>query len=308
MFGGVRNESFDREATITARVYAADGRFLQQIVRTLAPGAVLPVVPGGDPFYSLPRSGWIEIVGGGLEPLSGIQFISEPSGTESIFALPVGGVRKIVPHITEGGFWTTGVTLVNPNAVENTIRLHALRAGSDGSGDLQIALGPHEKRTVALQDLFGRPVGDPRQSVVELTGDLPFAGYYRYGTLSGKDYAVYPLLEERDFRSRLSLPHYAGNDGYWWTGVAICNPSSGPAVTVSMEPYDRSGNLMAGGVLTVRLDAGAYEVFDVASRFGAAAPDIGSVRFRVQDGAGVIGGFYLYGNAGHDVLSGANMR
>jgi hypothetical protein len=309
MFGGVRNESFEQEATITARVYAADGRLLQQIVRTLAAGAVLPVRPGEDPFYSLPRSGWIEVAAAGDQPLSGFQYISDASGAESLFALPVGGVRKIVPHITEGGFWKTSVTLINPNDAENRIRLHALRDGADTSRDVQVTLAPREKRVVELQDLFGRPVGDPRQSVVEITGDLPLVGYYRYGTLAGKDYAVYALLEERDFRDRLSLPHYAGNDGYWWTGVAICNASSaGSAVTVRMEPYDRSGNLMVGGVLTVPIDAGAYEVFDVASRFGAAAPDIGSIRFRVQDGAGVIGGFYLYGNAGHNVLSGANMR
>lgn len=308
MFGGVRNESFDQEARVSVRVYTADGRLLQEAIRTIAAGGVFSIKPGDDPFYTMPRSGWIEIVGSGNQPLSGFQYTSDAPGVESLFALPVGGARKIVPHITEAGFWKTSVTLINPNDAENIVRLHAVRAGPDGSGDLQIVLAPREKRVLELQDLFGRPVGDPRHSIVEITGELPLVGYYRYGTLSGKDFAIYPLLDERHFRGQLSLPHYAGNDGYWWTGVVVCNPSSEFAVTVSMEPYDRSGNLMAGQIMTVRLDAGAYDVFDVASRFGPAAPDIGSIRFRAQDDAGVIGGFYLYGNTGHDVLSGANMR
>jgi hypothetical protein len=308
MFGGVRNESFDQEAMVSVRVYSADGRLLQEVARTIAAGGVFSIRPGEDPFYAMPRSGWIEVVGSGNQTLSGFQYTSNASGAETLFALPVGGARKIVPHITEAGFWKTSVTLINPNDAENSVRLHALRAGADGSGDVQIVLAPREKRVLELQDLFGRPVGDPRHSIVEITGGLPLVGYYRYDTLSGKDFAGYPLLDERNFRGALNLPHYAGNDGYWWTGVAVCNPSPEAAVTVSMEPYDRSGNLMAGQIMTVRLDAGAYDVFDVASRFGAAAPDIGSIRFRAQDAAGVIGGFYLYGNTGHDVLSGANMQ
>jgi hypothetical protein len=308
MFGGVRNESFDQEAGVSVRVYSADGRLLQEVARTIAAGGVFSIRSGEDPFYTMPRSGWIEVAGSGNQPLSGFQYTFDASGAEALFALPVGGARKIVPHITEAGSWKTSVTLINPNDAENIVRLHALRAGADGSGDLQIVLAPREKRVLELQDLFGRPVEDPRHSIVEITGGLPLVGYYRYGTLSGKDFAIYPLLDERNFRGALNLPHYAGNDGYWWTGVVVCNPSPEYAVTVSMEPHDRSGNLMAGQIMTVRLDAGAYDVFDVASRFGAAAPDIGSIRFRAQDAAGVIGGFYLYGNTGHDVLSGANMQ
>jgi hypothetical protein len=60
-------------------------------------------------------------------------------------------------------------------------------------------------------------------------------------------------------------------------------------------------------VLSVNLDAGAYDVFDVASRFGEAESGISFIKFRTEGDSGAIGGFYLYGNRGNQILSGANM-
>ncbi len=36
----------------------------------------------------------------------------------------------------------------------------------------------------------------------------------------GETMASYPLLDDTHFKGTLSLPHYPGNDGYWWTGVS----------------------------------------------------------------------------------------
>lgn len=308
MFGGIRNESFEA-AEVTMRLYSAAGVLLQQ--EALVPIAArgwLDIAPGLYPFYSrMPSSGWIDIQSNGAQTLSGFQYLANASGVESLFALPVGSARKIVPHITEPGFWKTSVTLINPNDAGNAIRLHPVRAGTDGSWDLSIFLGPHEKRVLEIQDHFGKPLGNPLHSIVEITGGLPLVGYYSYSTLNGKETASYPLLDDSHFKGTLSLPHYAGSDGYWWTGAAVCNASAA-AQAVILEPYDRNGNLMAGSVQSVSLEAGAYDVFDVAARFGAAAPDIGFIRFRTAGDAGVIGGFYLYGNTGLNLLSGANMQ
>lgn len=306
MFGGVRNESF--EATqVTLRLYSAAGVLLQpEVSAPIATRGWLAIAPGRYPFWSMPKSGWIEILGNGVQLLSGFQYTANATGVESLFALPVGSARKIVPHITEAGLWRTSVTLINPNDQENPVRLHLARAGADGGGDLNIVLAPGEKRILEIQDQFGKPVGDPLHSILEITGRYPLVGYFTYSTLNGKDAASYPLLDDSHFKGALSLPHYAGNDGYWWTGVVVCNPSY-IAVKVRIEPYDRAGNLMEGCVKSVNLDAGAYDVFDVASRFGAAAPGIAFIKFRTEGDSGSIGGFYLYGNAGLDILSGANM-
>jgi hypothetical protein len=307
MFGGVRNESFE-ETRVTLRLYSAAGALLKETSEPIAPRGWLSIAPGSYPFYSMPKSGWIEVLGNGEQILSGFQYTSDSSGVETLFALPVGSSKKIVPQVPEPGYWRTLVTLINPNDTENNVRLHLARAGADGGEDLDILLAPREKRVLEIQDPFGQRDGEPLyHSILEITGRYPLVGYSTYGTLNGKDDASYPLLDDTHFKGTLSLPHYSGNDGYWWTGVVVCNPSAVAAVTVRIEPYDRDGNLLAGSVLSVNLDAGAYDVFEVASRFGEAASEISFLKFRTEGDSGAIGGFYLYGDSGNRILSGANM-
>ena len=306
MFGGVRNESFD-ETRVTLRLYSAEGVLLQEASEPIAARGSLSIEPGSYPFYTMPKSGWIEILGNGVQLLSGFQYTSDSSGVETLFALPVGSAKKIVPHVPEPGYWKTRVTLINPNDQENPVKLHLALADADAGEDLNIVLAPGEKRVLEIQDPFGKSAGAPLyHSILEITGRYPMVGYFTYSTPNGKDDASYPLLDDTHFKSTLSLPHYPGNDGYWWTGVVVCNPSSF-AVTVRIEPYDRDGNLMEGRVISVNLDAGAYDVFEVASRFGEAASGISFLKFRTEGDSGAIGGFYLYGDSGNHILSGANM-
>ncbi|MCX5823849.1 MAG: hypothetical protein NTY86_10185 [Deltaproteobacteria bacterium] len=306
MFGGVRNESFE-ETRVTLRLYSAAGALLKETSEPIAARGWLSIAPGSYPFYSMPKSGWIEVLGNGEQILSGFQYTSDSSGVETLFALPVGSSKKIVPHVPEPGYWRTRLTLINPNDTENSVKLHSARAGADGGGDLDILLAPREKRILEIQDPFGKREGEPLyHSILEITGRYPLVGYFTYSTINGTDYASYPLLDDTHFKSTLSLPHYPGNDGYWWTGVVVCNPSA-VAVTVRIEPYDRDGNLLAGSVISVNLDAGAYDVFEVASRFGEAASGISFLKFRTEGDSGAIGGFYLYGDSGSRILSGANM-
>jgi len=307
MFGGVRNESFE-ETRVTLRLYSAEGVLLKEVSELIAARGWLSIEPGFYPFYTMPKSGWIEILGNGVQLLSGFQYTSDSSGVETLFALPVGSAKKIVPHVPEPSYWRTRVTLINPNETENPVKLHLALAGADTGGDLDILLAPGEKRVLEIQDPFGKREGDPLyHSILEITGLYPLVGYFTYSTTNGKDDASYPLLDDTHFKSTLSLPHYAGNDGYWWTGVVVCNPSS-LAVKVRIEPYDRDGNLMEGRVISVNLDAGAYDVFDVAIRFGESASGISFIKFRTEGDSGAIGGFYLYGNSGNRILSGANMQ
>jgi hypothetical protein len=307
MFGGVRNESFEA-ASITFRLYSGGGSLLQEVSDVIAARGWLSIEPGFYPFYNnMPASGWIEILGNGAQTLSGYQYTSDSSGVETLFALPVGSVKKIVPHVPEPGYWKTQVTLINTNDRENSVKLHLALAGADTSGDLNIVLAPREKRILEIQDQFGKMAGDPLyHSILEITGAYPVVGYFTYSTISGGDKASYPLLDDTYFKSTLSLPHYPGNDGFWWTGVVVCNPSSS-AVKVMIEPYDRTGNLMEGHVISVNLGAGAYDVFEVASRFGNSASGISFLKLRTEGDSGTIGGFYLYGDSGNQILSGANM-
>jgi hypothetical protein len=307
MFGEVRNESFE-ETQVTLRLYSAEGLLLKEVSEIIAARGSFSLKPGSYPFYTMPKSGWIEVQGNGEQILSGFQYTSNASGVETLFALPVGAGKKIVPHIPEPGDWITTVTLINPHDHENSVKLHLALAGADSAEDLDILMAPREKRALEIQDSFGRMAGDPLyRSILEITGSFPLVGYFTYSVTDGNDSASYPLLDHSAFKNVITLPHCAGNDGYWWTGVVVCNAST-VAEMVRIEPYDHHGMLMDGYVMSVDLDAGAYDVFDVASRFGEFDPPISFIRFHAKDDSGAIGGFYLYGDLENRILSGANMK
>ena len=304
MRGAVANES-QEEADISMRLYTSNGALFSERSVSLKPGEILPVKPGFYPFYSMPDSGWIDIIADYDQKISGYQYISSTGSAESLFALPVKNGTKIVPHIPPPGNWITTLTLINPNDVENPVTLHLKTAGADLSRDLNLILSPMEKIELELQDSFGKNSWeDYYHSIVEIDGEYPIAGCYTYTT--GQDEVTLSLLGADDFQKELVLPHCAAkSSGQWWTGVGIFNPFSS-LVTVEVRPYDLDGNLIAQGIKNINLDSGKYEIFSAGSYFGEKGSRISFIKFNVT-GTGYIGGFYLYGNRDNTMLSGANM-
>ncbi len=307
MFGEAANESFE-DTVVMLRLYSGDGALSAESSEIINPRSSLSISPGSYPFYSMPNSSWIEIAGSEDSILSGYQYVKSGYRTEALFALPVRSSQKIVPHIPEPGYWITTVTLINPNDQENKINFHLKLAGDDNTDDMNIVLGSYEKRVLELQDQFGGREGDQfYHSILEISGEYPIAGYYTYSTISSKeDEASIQLIDQNDFRKTIILPHYAGNDGYWWTGVGVFNPSSFP-VSVKIEPYDHDGNIMSSSEKYLKLSIGAYEVFDAGAFFKETASDISFIKFHAEEPGGLIGGFYLYGSSSNEILCGANM-
>ena len=309
MFGRVINESFDEDAWLSLQLYSSDGFLEMETLETVPAGGWLTINPGENPFDDMPKFGWIDVRSLGEQVLDGFQyFSSKTNGVEALFALPVTDtVRKIVPHISRAGYYITKVTLINPSDSYNSVVLHPALTEDGTTDDYQIRLAPKEKKILEIQGLFDNRVN---HSILEVNSVYPLVGYYSYSAIGGKENAGYPLLDETDFKKTLHLPHYAGKSkgGSWWTGVVICNPSSDDQ-TVSMEPYDSEGNLMAESVQSIQLKAGAYDVFKVAQRFGqAVAANISFINFHAEGDSGVIAGFYLYGNdRNKNILAGANM-
>ena len=76
------------------------------------------------------------------------------------------------------------------------------------------------------------------------------------------------------------------NNTVWWTGVGIFNPFLENKETVTVEPYNREGELLGDLVIELHLDPGAYHVMFVRSMGGARAKEISFVKFVVEEPGG----------------------
>ncbi|MFZ2630271.1 MAG: hypothetical protein WA081_02445 [Desulfosalsimonadaceae bacterium] len=321
MKAAVFNESF-AEANLLIRVYAGDGQFQYEVSEVLSPGARYAITPGVSPFYHVPDGGWMDVVETGGNPLSAYIYLQNSTGNldsiDTLFAMPMddqqisGQTRLVVPRITPpAGWWITRLTLINPNDAVNPVTLHVKRAGDDQSDDTQVQFDPHEKQVIDLTDLYGMN-DSAAGSVLEISGQYPITGYYSYSPPSGKDEAGFPLMNDAAFASKLVMPHYAGQGGYFWTGVCICNPNDFP-VDISVRPFDGNGAVIDDLVTSMPLEAGAEKTFTVRSEFGEQASTIAYIEFQEEAFGAPIGGFYLYGKEkgdgtpGVEMASGANM-
>jgi hypothetical protein len=312
MFGAVINES-EHPIPLQARVFTTQGALLNTIETMLEKGEKFPIIPGNAPFSNLSHDGWIEVATSADAIISGFQTLMFNQKLSSIFALPVSAGRKIVPHVaavSEG--WVTTITLINPNDMQNRIVLHPAMAGPQTDRDLEVVLGPFEKKKIVLQDSYEWMAGGSlKRSVIEIAAEHGFAGYYAYVWASGTgDEVGLPLLETMDYRDTLVMPHYPGNR-LWWTGVGVFNPASFPQ-NVLMEPYDNQGVRIDGLVKSITLHPGTYEVMVIGSDTSPLSDEISFVKYVSQEPGGQIGGFYLYGSAVEgmptaQMLSGANM-
>jgi hypothetical protein len=316
--GAVFNETFD-QASVSFSVFKGDGELKTETTETIDPGGIYSIIPGRKPFYHTSDDGWIEIASEGAM-LSAYQYMSNQTGNwdviDTIFALPVENTDKVVPIVTQpDGWWTTKITLINPNDQMNTVKLHFAEAGLNQDEDMNLEFDAYEKRVINITDLLGKMPGEAYyQSILEVSSQDPIVGYYSYASPYGGDQANFPLLDWDAFKDELSLYHLA-NNSVFWTGVCICNPNDFQ-VKVKMEVYDHEGEMIGELGSDFELKAGTWEVFTVASMFGDKASDISFIKFISEDPSGaVIGGFYMYGShsmkmdsvAGFEMLSGANM-
>ncbi len=310
MQGAIINES-GQEAQLTIRVFQEDGTLYDEILWVLSPGEMLRIDPGNYPFYSVPSNGWIDVQADRV--ISGYERITSAYNLDTIFAMPVVSSHKIVPHVASPQGWRTTLTLINPNAKANQIAIHPRLAGSDQGADTIVQLGPWEKAELDLGAIYGKGPGDPLyHSLLELTSEYSFAGYYSYAQAGqARDRASMPLVDFSQLKETLFLPHYARSNDMWWTGFVIANPSNTEA-RVRIEPYDMNGNLIQDLVLYQNIQPGGYEVMLGTSLWGSRARDVSFAKFSVEDSGAKICGFYLYGNRTEgricsDMLAGANM-
>ena len=169
-------------------------------------------------------------------------------------ALPEDQHRSLqVPHMVTGGGYESTLVLVNPDAIEQVVRVSAesLRANGAPRVPAQVSLD----RTVAALSrllLTGKDFVDEDSTItglikIETLGTTNgVIAHLDYGSVGGGLTAV---AAQSTSSSETIFAHVAQGGGYY-TGLALVNPSNHTA-TVTLDVFDRSGVRVGGTALSL---------------------------------------------------------
>ena len=169
-------------------------------------------------------------------------------------ALPEDQRRSLqVPHMVTGGGYESTLVLVNPDAIEQVVRVSAefLRANGVPRVPAQVSLD----RTIAPLGrllLTGKDFVDEDSKItglikIETLGTTNgVIAHLDYGSVGGGLTAV---AAQSTSSSETIFAHVAQGGGYY-TGLALVNPSTHTA-TVTVDVFDRSGVRVGGSALSL---------------------------------------------------------
>lgn len=208
---------------------------------------------------------------------------------DSILALAEIGKKFFVPHVADDGFWRTSLTLINLKELNNRILLTL--HGPFGKTQTELILGPYQKKAFYLQGLFPSMGAFLWQSALVIEAEEDITGYFCYE--SPESISSLPLVTTGG-KKELIIPHIA-DDGYWWTGIALFNPHT-REIGLRIIAYDHRGEKL--GEVSRKMAPGQKWAFLTT---GVIPQGTSWVKLLADE---PICGFYLFGGAGAEVLSG----
>lgn len=231
---GVLNTG-EEPVTAMAQGLDAGGKEIPEAVwrETLPPGAHWTLAPGAPPAGTEVRALRIEA---DRPALAGYAvFRDRASGEQAAVPVaPPATDRLVLPHIAATDLWRTGLGLLNTGAETRTLRLQA-----PGHPPIPIVLGPQERRTFWIRDLFGGiPRPDLRRAVVENAAGVAGILLHTSSPESGNRHLSGIALREPTAVERV-IPHITGGT-HWWTGLALSHDAPFP-VTLRLAPYGPGG-------------------------------------------------------------------
>ncbi|WP_321531247.1 DUF5719 family protein [uncultured Desulfuromonas sp.] len=304
VWGGVLNRG-DEDQTLTFSFYSAMGELVATERVELDAGA--KVMLGSLSSWSKRAAGgWIDVTAdnneASLEAYQIWRSISNLARVEGLRGLTESR-EQWLPHVEDSGFWSTKLTLVNPQSVSINIALTL--CGQEGvlgaASAAVLTLSPHEKRTMTLTEVFPTGAAVLPYCGVKLASAQQFSGYVSYD--SAEDLACLPLIQSHQLSSQLCLPHLA--EGYdWWTGVVLFNPQALP-VNVTVTPVDMEGDIRADLQQMIVLSSGEKQAFTLGQYWTGDEISQFSHVVCKSDGGESIGGMFLFGRFGVQQVTGS---
>ncbi|PYS16128.1 MAG: hypothetical protein DMG15_03455, partial [Acidobacteria bacterium] len=247
---------------VSVSLYDNDGHLFKTQQLNLAPlsgfsGPVDTLIPGiaGFEGYAVVDSGSDPRIQGSL---IGVETFRNTSDIAMLKALQISDQLQIgyIAHLVTQGQWTSTLTLVNPDAVPQTVRITAAGLEEGGrprpvsSQTIERVIPPNGRLSESVDTLFNFTaqallMGDIRYEVTSNTNGL--LGYLAYGTTDGTVLAAAPA-QGKGYSDLFFAQVAEGAD--YFTGLAVLNPNPESAV-ISFDTFDANGTQTGSTVVTL---------------------------------------------------------
>ncbi len=202
-----------------------------------------------------------------------------------------------LPHIDVRYFWWTGISIVNPNNSEATVKLFALDAGGNSIAESDINIEPQGKSVGIVTDYFEGGLPEDAASM-KVVSDVPVQALYLFGTKREDNITedIFGGLNSSAIYSKELYFQVMPSSDTEWTGIGIFNPNN-EEVSVTLKGVNSNGEVIEEKNITLQ----------GLQKFVSLKKDIfdnENVSQIVAISEKPLAGFYLFGDKDHTYLYG----
>ena len=235
-----------------------------------------------------------------------IKFLNPSSGSDGRALVPLATERDtelVVPHIASGGYWWTGIAVMNTGDDDSTVTFSAYDMEGNQIGVAEHFMKPKQNLVKEASNIFsGLPAGDIASMRVVSQNGQPLSGFLLYASTDGLQLAGIPIRSAG--LSPVYLSHLAVFES-WWTGIGLMNVSDVPAAII-LSLFNGDGDFLSAH--THNLNPNQRLASTIKGLFGTDISE--SARYlKIESDAGQpVSGIYLIGSSDGFRLMGDGIR
>lgn len=297
----------DQTEEISRRSYDQEGELMASDTIQLAPGQRVE----NDTSYigilkSEARSMSASTVSSRDCLIGYIKFLNPSFASEGRALVPLaveGDTELVVPHIASGGYWWTGIAVMNTGDDDSIVTFSAYDMEGNQIGVAEHLMKAKQNLVHEASNIFpGLLAGDIASMRIVSQNSQPLSGFLVYGSTDGLQLAGIPI------RSAVLSPAYLSHLACiepWWTGIGLMNVSDAPA-DISFSLFNGDGDFLS--VQTHSLNPNQRLASTIKGLFGADISE--SARYlKIESDAGQpVSGIYLIGSSDGFRLMGDGIR
>ena len=297
----------DQTEEISRRSYDQDGELVASDTIQLAPGQRVENNTSYIGILKLDARSMGASTKSGRNCLAGyIKFLNPSSASKGRALVPLameGDTELVAPHIASGGYWWTGIAVMNTGDDDSIVTFSAYDMEGNRIGTAEHFMKAKQNLVQEASNIFpGLPAGDIASMRAVSQNGRSLSGFLLYGSTDGLQLAGIPIRSAA--LSPVYLSHLACIEP-WWTGIGFMNVSDVPA-DISFSLFNGNGDFLSAR--THRLNPNQRLASTIKGLFGADISE--SARYlKIESDAGQpVSGIYLIGSSDGFRLMGAGIR